>query len=402
MKKYFLLFVLLFIVNTIFAQENAQWRGENRDGIYNETGLLNEWPVNGPKLLWHFDNLGEGHASAAVTKDFVYTAGTEGENGFVVALDHSGKERWKQFYGKEWMDSYNGVRTSPMINDGILYIMSGFGKVVAMNAVNGDIKWTKNILEEFGGENIRWGVTENLVVDGEKLFCTPGGSYANVVAMNKKTGELIWKSKGKGEKSAYCSPTIIKLAKRNLLVTHTNSSILGIDVATGKLLWSIDHPNKYSIHPNTPLYHDGFLYCVSGYGKGGVMLDLSDDGSSVKEVWRNESLDNQMGGVVLLDGKIYGAGHNNRQWFCLDWKTGETLYSSNMLGRGNVVCADGKLYCYADTGEIALVDVSSGSFNKLSSFRITLGEKQHWAHLVIHNQCMYVRHGSSLMVYSLK
>lgn len=401
MKKYSLLFVLLVVGTMIFAQENAQWRGENRDGIYNETGLLKSWPAEGPELLWHFDVLGEGHASAAVTESVVYTSGTEGDNGFVIALDHSGKMLWKTVYGKEWMDSFNGVRTTPMIFNGTVYVMSGLGKVVAMNAEKGNVLWSKNILADFGGENIKWGVTENLVADGDKLFCTPGGSNTSMVALNVNTGDLIWKAKSNGEKSAYCSPALIKLPSRNLLVTHTSSSIIGVDAENGNILWSFDHPNKYSIHPNTPLFHEGYLYCLSGYGQGGVMFDLADDGSSVTEVWKNELLDNQMGGIVLLDGKIYGAGQNNREWFCLDWKTGEVLHSSKMLGRGNVIFADGKLYCYADTGELGLVDVNDGSFNKVSSFRVPLGEKQHWAHLVIHNKRLYVRHGSSLMVYSI-
>ncbi|PKQ64745.1 hypothetical protein BZG01_13780 [Labilibaculum manganireducens] len=402
MKKYFVLLVLLIVVSTSFAQENAQWRGVNRDGIYQEDGLMQKWPVDGPELIWHIEGLGEGHSSAAITKDAVYIGGTELENGFVIALDHSGKELWKQVYGKEWMDSYNGVRTSPMVYDGIVYVMSGLGKITAMSVADGNILWSKNILTDFGSENTRWGITENLVADGDKLYCTPGGSEVSMIALDRKSGQLIWKAKGNGEKSAYCSPALIKLANRNLLVTHTSSSIIGVDAETGTLLWSFDHPNKYSIHPNTPLYKDGYLFCFSGYGKGGVMLELVEDGAGVKEVWRNELMDNQMGGAVLLDGKIYGSGHTNREWFCLDWKTGEVLHSAKMLSNGNVVYADGKLYCYGDSGEVALVDVSNGSFEKVSSFRVPFGEKQHWAHLVINNKRLYVRHGSSLMAYSIK
>jgi outer membrane protein assembly factor BamB len=402
MQRIYLFIGIVFSTLQVFSQDNAQWRGENRDGKYSETGLLNSWPAEGPKLLWHYDNLGDGHASAAVTSKVIYTAGTEENNGFVLALDHSGKQLWKTVYGKEWMDSYDGVRTTPMINDGMVYIMSGYGELVAMNANDGKILWNKNILEEFNGSNIRWGVTENLVIDGDKLFCTPGGEEANLVALNKKSGNLIWKSVAKGEKSAYCSPALIQLINKTLLVTHTQNSIVGIDTKDGKMLWSVDHPNKYSIHPNTPVYNNGYLYCFSGYGKGGVMLKLSDDGAEVSELWRNEKLDNQMGGVIVLDDKIYGSGHANREWFCIDWKTGETVYSSKMLSAGNVIYADGKLYCYGDSGEIALVDVSEGAFNKVSSFRVPYGEKQHWAHLVIHNKRLYVRHGSSLMVYSLE
>lgn len=399
--------ILLTIAITIYcytltAQQNAEWRGDNRDGKYEGKGLLQSWPTEGPKLLWHYDQLGDGHASAAVTANVVYTSGTENDNGFVVALNHDGNQIWKSVYGKEWMDSYDGVRTTPLINDGMIYILSAFGELVAMKAEDGEKVWSKNILERFDGENIRWGVTENMLIDGEKLFCTPGGPEASVIALNKKTGEIIWKSKAKGEKSAYCSPALIQLKDRNLLVTHTQNSIIGIDTKDGKMLWSFDHPNKYSIHPNTPVFKDGYLYCFSGYGKGGVMLKLADDGTSVSEVWRNDDLDNQMGGVVVIGDKIYGSGHTNREWFCLDWKTGETLYSSKMLSRGNVIYADGKLYCYGDSGEVALVDVSNGSFEKISSFRVPYGEKQHWAHLVIHNKRLYVRHGSSLMVYSLE
>jgi len=402
MLRYLISFALILIVTTTFAQNNSQWRGENRDGKYPDTGLLKSWPVDGPKLLWHFDNLGEGHASAAVTKDVVYTSGTEGDNGFIIALDHTGNELWKSVYGKEWMDSYDGVRTTPMVNDGMLYVYSGYGELVAMNASNGDKLWSKNMLDEFNGGNIRWGVTENLLVDGDKLFCTPGGDEASMVALNKKDGSLIWKAKGNGDKSAYCSPAMVKLPNRSLLVTHTQNNIIGVDAETGKFLWNVDFPNKYSIHPNTPIYKDGMIYCFTGYGKGGVMLNLSADGSSVTEVWRNETLDNQMGGAILLDGKIYGSGHANRQWFCLDWKTGEQLFAAKMLSKGNVIYADGMLYCYGDSGEIALVDVSEDSFNKVSSFRVPYGQKQHWAHLVIHNKRLYVRHGNSLMVYSLK
>lgn len=401
MLRFTLLITLIFSMGYSYAQNEAQWRGENRDGKYPDTDLLKSWPAEGPQLLWHFDKLGDGHASAAVTDKFIYTGGTEGDNGFVIAFDHSGNQVWKQTYGKEWMDSYDGVRTTPLVNDGMLYVMSGHGEIVAMNAENGKIVWKKNILDEFDGSNIRWGVTENLVIENEKLFCTPGGEEASIVALNKKNGALIWKSAAKGEKSAYCSPALLKLKGRNLLVTHTQHSIVGIDTKNGKMLWSVDHPNKYSIHPNTPVYKDGYLYCFSGYGKGGVMIQLSEDGASAKELWRNDKLDNQMGGAILLDGKIYGSGHANREWFCLDWKTGETLYSSKMLSRGNVIFADGMLYCYGDSGEVALVDVSNGSFNKVSSFRVPFGEKQHWAHLVINKKKLYVRHGSSLMVYSI-
>jgi outer membrane protein assembly factor BamB len=401
MIKYFLSLLSLIFVYQLQSQETAQWRGPNRDGIYNETGLLKKWPADGPKLLWHFDKLGDGHASAAVTKDLVFTAGTSGTNGFVIALDHSGKTIWKTEYGKEWMESWEGVRSTPLVDGDKLYIMSGYGVLSCLGTKSGDIKWSVDLMKKYGGVNIKWGVTENLVMEGEKLICTPGGRDANIIALNKNTGTLIWKSKGNGEISAYCSPLIIKHGGKSILLNHTKDHFLGIDVKDGKLLWKYYWPNRWSVHPNTPLFKNGEIFISSGYGKGSAMLKLSADGNSVKEVWTNESLDSQLGGFVTVDGKIYGAGSNSRKWVCLDWETGKELGSANMGKQGNIIYADGLLYCYSESGYVILCEPKTDGFKEISKFKVPYGQKQHWAHLVIADKKLYVRHGTSLMVYSL-
>ncbi len=403
MKKILTLLSLatLFSINTD-AQETAQWRGPDRDGIYNETGLLKIWPDAGPALLWHFDGLGEGHSSAAVTGNRVYTTGMLEGIGYLFCFDLAGKLNWKVPYGEEWTESWPGVRSTPLIKNGKIYLLSGFGKLVCRNADDGAFIWSVDILKDYQGPNIQWGVTENLLIDGNKLFCTVGGTEANVIALNPDTGKLIWKSSGKGEPSAYGSPALIKLGQKHILVTHTAKSILGIDTENGKLLWSHDQPNKYSVHANTPLFHEGYLYCVSGYGKGGVMLKVSDDGGAVEEVWRNTDIDNKMGGVVLVKGKIFGSDDSGKAWYCLDWKTGTNMYSEKITGRGNIIYADGLLYLYGDNGEIVLAEPLANSFKKISAFKVPYGADQHWAHLVIANGRLYVRHGPSLMVYDLR
>jgi len=400
--KILLTFILTILISLqLLSQEVVQWRGENRDGIYEETNLLNEWPEDGPELLWKFDDLGEGHASAAVTTDFIYTAGTSGNNGFVICFDHTEKIIWKSEYGKEWMDSWPGVRTTPLVIGDKLYLMSGFGKLFCMNTDDGSIAWSIVLLKDLDGRNIVWGVTENLEYDGDMLFCTPGGIEANVIAVNRNSGEIIWKSQGNEEMSAYNSPLLINHNGRKILVTMTANSILGIDASNGNMLWKYGQTNQYSVHANTPLYKDGLLYCVSGYGKGGVMLKIADDGNSVKKVWKNSSQDNRMGGVVLVDGKIYGSGDYNRNWYCLDWETGKELYSAAMVGKGNIIYADGMLYCYGESGNIGLVKPEADKFKLVSQFRVPFGSAQHWAHLVIHNKKLYVRHGNSLMVFNI-
>lgn len=401
-KSIFLAILFSGIVNVTLCQEIAQWRGPNRDGIYPEKGLLKVWPENGPTLLWHYDELGDGHASATVTRDRVYTAGIEGKTGLIFCFTLDGKLLWKVPYGEEWTESWPGVRSTPLFENGKLYFISSFGKLICLNADKGETIWSVDVLTEYQGRNIQWGITENLLIDGEKLFCTVGGEENNIVALNKDTGKLIWSSKANGEKSAYCSPIVIQCKGKRVFITQTANSIIALDAANGALLWTHDQPNKYSVHANTPLFQEGYLFCSSGYGKGGVMLKISEDGSEKQELWRNSSMDNRMGGFVLLNGTIYGADDSNKAWWCLDWKTGKELFSEKVVQRGTTISADNMLYFYGDTGEMALVEPLPQGFKKVSSFKIPYGANQHWAHPVIVDGRLYVRHGTSLMVFEVK
>lgn len=393
------LFSLYFLYG--FTQDASQWRGPNRDGIYPETGLRTGWPGDGPEMVWHFDGLGDGHASATVTKDAVFTGGTIDGNGFIIALSHEGKEIWRTEYGKEWVENWDGIRSTPLFNEGKLYMLSSYGYLVCLDATTGEKVFGIDLFSEYGGVNIKWGITENLLIDGDALYCVPGGPEANILKLSKTDGSLIWKSAGNGEVSAYCSPLMISHNGRKIFVTMTANNILGTDANTGSLLWKHEQTNRWSVHANTPLYKDGQLYCFSGYGKGGVMLKISDDGNSIEELWRDPNLDSKMGGAVLLDGKIYGSGDNNKKWFCIDWKTGEKISESEMIKPGNIIMADGLLYCYGTEGIVALVAAAEGEYDKISSFEVPYGEKQHWAHLVIFDKRLYVRHGNSLMVYNI-
>lgn len=401
MKKCLFSLLAVLMILQLHAQEMVQWRGVNRDGIYSDKGLLKQWPAEGLNLLWHFDNLGDGHSSAALVGDVIYTSGMIGDKGFVYALDINGKLLWKTEYGVEWTENWNGVKSTPLFYKGKLFVISSFGKLVCLNAKDGAIVWSIDTFKDYDGVNIKWGVAENLLIDDNKLYCTPGGVVSNVLALNPDNGGLIWKSAGNGESSAYCSPLIIKLKSRKLFVTHTANSIIGLDAANGNLLWKFEHTNQYSIHPNTPIYSNGKLLCFSGYGKGAVMLKLADDGSSVTELWRSVKFDNQMGGAVLSNGRVYGSGHRSKSWFCLDWETGKELFSEKITGNGNVIFADGMLYCYGDNGEVVLVEPTESGFKKINSFKVPFGANHHWAHLVIDNKKLFLRHGTSLMVYSI-
>ncbi len=402
MKKITTLILLLTITAALSAQTNLQWRGENRTGIYNETGLLESWPANGPELLWHFDGLGQGHSSVAIANNKIYLTGMTDSTGTLYVLDMNGKLLKQKAYGTEWYTNYNGSRGTVTVDNGKIYLISGMGSLYCFDENSLDILWQKDVKKDFNSENIKWGINESPLIVGEKIIFTPGGKEHNVVALNKNDGKLIWSSPGEGDLSAYCSPLYVGDQQVLQVVTMTADHIIGVDIVTGNKLWSYENKNRHSVHANTPVYGDNMILCTSGYGKGSVMLRFKDGGRNVEKAWESIELDSRMGAMVKIGNYAYGSGDANKYWFCVDWKTGEQKYKDNSLPIGVVIAADGMLYCYSDRGDMALVRITPEKFDIVSKFKITLGTEQHWAHPVIHNGVLYVRHGNTLMAYKIK
>ena len=395
------LFLILIFASALLAQKPTVWRGGN-NGVYAETGLLKAWPESGPEILWSYEELGEGHSSPVFANDKIYLTGMVDGEGFIFVLSQDGKLLWKKSYGKEFTDSYPGARSSVVVDGDLMYVYSGYGVLSCMDSGNGDVKWTKNAFEDFDGANITWGVTETVVIDGDILYFTPGGKKNNVVALNRFNGDLIWTSAGKGELSAYCTPLLVELPARKLLVTHTADHILGLDAKNGQLLWDYPHTNRWKVHANTPIFYNGGLFCFSGYGQGGVKLNLSEDGSSITKAWTKTELDSRMGGMVVVDGYLYGSGDNAREWRCVNWETGEETYAAKDIAKGVTIYADGMLYCYSERGELALVKAIPKAFEIVSKTKVELGSAQHWAHPVIDNGRLFVHHGNALIAYKIK
>lgn len=400
MNKLVAVFITVFAMN-LSAQDNIQWRGTDRTGIYKETGLMKSWPTDGPEMLWHYDGLGEGHSSVAIANNKIYITGLVDGKGHLFVFDMNGKLLNKKAYGPEWDTSYNGARGTATVDEGKIYVYSGMGGLVCFDENTLDIVWQKNVIDEFQGSNIRWGVNESPLIVGEKVIITPGGKEHNVLALNKNTGVVIWSCAGEGDVPAYCSPLYVSDQQTPQIVTMTSKHVLGIDVATGKMLWSFPYHNQRNIHPNTPVYSDNMLMCVFGYNKGTIMLRLTDGGKKVEQVWENKEFDSKTGGAVKIGDYAYGSGDHNKYWFCVDWKTGETKYKDNTIAVGAVIANDNLLYCYSDKGEMALVKATPEKFDIVSQFPITLGTEQHWAHPVIYKGVLYVRHGNTLMAYKI-
>ena len=400
-----ILFTGLFMQGSKTEKEFSQWRGPQRNGIYPEKGMKKSWPSNGPERLWYYDGLGAGHGSAAMGKDKIYILGMTGEQGYLYTFDYSGKLIRKSNYGPEWSENYVGTRSTPTVVDGLVYFESGHGTVYCYNGSTGVKLWSVDLLQAFNAKNITWGMTESLLIKGDTLYCTPGGKQNNIAALNRFTGKTIWTSPGNRQQSAYCSPLLVRHNNTTLIVTMTAESIIGLDAVTGEFYWQVPQFQSNRIHANTPVYSNGVIYCSSDYSEnnaGIVALKLSNDGKSVTTMWRNENFKNLIGGIIVHDGYIYGAQYRRNEWCSLNAATGRIMYTFKNLGDGNIIMADGLFYCYSERGEVALVSANPQSFNVISKFRVTMGTDQHWAHPVIHNGRLYIRHGNVLVVYDIK
>ncbi len=394
--------MVLLLSVSCYSQQTSDWRGPGRDGIYHEHGLLRQWPQEGPEIAWIIEGLGQGFSSPAFASGKIYVTGIIDQTGYLFILSDHGTIEKKFEYGPEFHDSYPGSRSVPLIKDGLLYIVTGMGRLLCLDADTGEEIWSRDAVNDFGGTNIRWGITENLLIDGNRIFFAPGGKEHNIVALDRFSEDIIWTSNGtgKGDLSAYCSPLLVKIPKREILVTIMENDIVGVDANDGQFLWSHPHTNRNKIHANNPLYLDGSIFAFSE-GAGSVKLKLNEDGSRVTKEWINTEMDPLQGGVVILDGYIYGPGSSNRGWFCIDWDSGETLWNSRELAWGAVIYADSMLYIYTERGELALVRPDTEKFDVVSQTSVTIGTEQHFAHPVIKNGRLYVRRGNAMIVYNI-
>lgn len=388
------------------ADDWPQFRGPQRDGKSAETGLLKQWPDEGPKLLWSVENAGAGYASVVAVGDRIYTTGLDGETGHLCAYDLGGQLLWKKPYGPGWTgSSRTGTRTTPTIDGGQAFVMTGHGRVVCLDADTGQVQWSVDTKEAWGAQSLRWGITESLLVHGDAVICTPGGDGADVVALNRNTGDTIWTCDQIGEKSAYCSPILLRRNEKDLVITLTGKSLVALDWDTGELIWQHPHKASYGIHAVSPVYHGDRLYITSGYGgQRGEMLELSANGQEVTSKWRDKTLDCHHGGVLVHDGHLYGTNDRNRSgpWVCLDLETGTLVGETKGVGKGSAVFADGMLVGYGENGQVGLIKASPDDFGLLSSFEITKGEGEHWSHPAIADGRLYIRHGNTIMAYDIK
>ena len=409
LKSISVFIILIILSSNAIAQKVYQWRGANRDGIYNENKLLKVWPEGRPNLLWSTDQLGVGFAAPVITGDKLLINSESDSISYLMAFDLKGKLLWKspngkEYYGKGFSASYPGSRSTPTVVGDLVYTTSGKGRLACFEVATGKEKWAVNMVADLGGLENEFGYSESPLIDGDNVYCMPGGANKNVAALNRFTGKTIWTSKATGDTTSFCSPILINLPLRKIFVSLSHHYFFGIDAKDGDLLWSQKLENfKYDgEHCSTPLFVDGFLYYLveDENGNGAVKLEISADGKSIKEIWNNKSVTNSMGGYVIIKNHLFTTT-KKKKLICADATTGTILDSLSPI-KGSLIYADKLLYCYTETGDMRLIKFENDKFIEISKFRVDKGTKEHFSHPVIADGILYIRHGKALMAYYIK
>ena len=404
--------IFLLLINNVLAAEWTMFHGQDGENRSPDTGLLTSWAEGGPKLIWKISDIGEktsGYSSVTIQKGRLFTSGGRAGRSIVYCFDLDGNKIWEYDNGPVWMKSYPGTRSTPTIDGDFVYDFSSMGELVCLTIDKGEKVWSRNMLSDFDGEQIIWALSESIRIDDDRLYCAPGGKKASFVALNKRTGEIIWTTPSLGEKTSYASPIIVEQDGLRMIITTYAKGMFGVNAANGELLFTFRHEQRYDINCTRPIYREGHILLVntvSQGGEGAVMLKLSvaEGKVSLEEVWRNKNFDNLQDGVMLIDGFLYGAsfGYKDGTFMCVDWKTGETKYENKSVGKGSLTWAEGLFYFYGEEGDMLLIRPNPEKYDVISQFTLPEeGEGPTWAHPVVCGKRLYLRHGKFLYCYDI-
>ena len=409
--------LLVLLLTTFLAlllspdNEISQWRGPARDGIYPETNLMKKWPADGPALKLKIENVGKGLSQPVVYKNTIYITGLKSDTLDVIsAFGMEGKLLWEKTYSQAWQRNYPESRGTPTIENNRIYLIGGMGELVCLSTNGGDVIWRKDPLKDFGGKNMHWGNVESVLLTDEAALYVTGGDQTTLVAYQKETGELLWKSKSRSGSKSYASSSLVEWGGMKIVLVQTSDDLIGIDAGNGNILWSYNtiqyHTEKGKGEAaNTPLFYNGDIFITYGNEQPAMLFSIAGDGKSVSLKWKNEVLDTHHGGLVFLNGAIYGStmlDNTRGNWASVDWETGKTNWETTWFTKGSVIAADGMLYFYEEKGgNVALVKPDTSDLNIISTFQVKGGEGPHWAHPSIYNKMLLIRHGSVLLVYDI-
>jgi len=386
------------------ATDWPQWRGVNRDGISRETGLLKEWPSSGPPVVWSAAKVGEGYGSVSVRGDRVFVQGLENRQSVVTALNRAdGKVVWVRPLGPGGSnDRGSGPRGTPTADGDRLYVLTESGDLACLHIMDGTVVWQRNILKDFRGENPNWLISESPLVDGNMVIVSPGGRGAGIVALDKMTGKTVWQSAELSDGAGYSSAIAADVQGVRTVMALTAEAGVGVRATDGKLLWRVRNVANRTANIATPVFSDGRVFYTSGYDTGGALLTLRAAGGAVSatEAYFTRDMQNHHGGVVLVDGYLYG--FSDSILTCLEFATGKRMWRDRSVGKGSLSYADGNLYVLSENNVVGLVEATPSAYREKGRFTIKDQGLPSWAHPVVDGGRLFIRNQGTLTVYDIR
>lgn len=385
-----------------------QWQGPDRNSLTKETGLLEEWPEDGPKLLWLYEKCGAGYSGPAIVDDVLYILGTQDGTSRLIAIDaNKGTELWSTPIDDEFKNDWgDGPRNTPTVDGDYVYALTASGTLACVQRRDGKEQW-RVTMQSLGGSIPTWGFAESVLIDGDKLLCTPGGEQGAVAALDKSTGKVIWQSKELPDKAHYSSIVRGEIHGKLQYVQLLEKRLVGLDVKTGKLLWEVPWGGNVAVIP-TPIVRGNQIFVTSGYGAGCMLVEVSSTNEAT-QVYANKRMKNHHGGVIALDDAIYGFS-DDVGWVCLDFATGDFLWREReALGKGAIGYADGRFYCVDQSeGNVVLIEASPEGWNEHGRFALEPQSTTRaprggiWVHPVVVDGKLFLRDQEYVYCFDVK
>jgi len=405
MKRFVIVTAILSL--SITASNRAfddwpQWRGPKRDGISGERGLLKDWPAGGPPLAWRATGAGTGYSSFSAANGRLYTLGARGSTEYLMAYDAaSGKKLWEIPHGRRFSnDQGDGPRSTPTVDGDRLYTFGASGDLSVVEPATGKVVWKMNLLDKFGGSNIRWGLSESPLVLSDRILVSPGGRGAAIVALAKTDGSVIWKSLG--DEPGYSSAVFHEANGVREAIYFTGERALGIDVETGKLLWSYNQVANQTANIATPIVRGNYVFLSSAYGTGAALLELTPAANKViaRQVYFTRDMRNHHATSVLIGDYVYG--FSDSILMAMKFDTGQIAWRDRSVGKGAVVFADDRLYLYSEQGVVALAEASPAGYREHGRFEVRGASVPTWSHPIVSNGKLFIRDQDNIYAYDVR
>ena len=390
------------VVSNRAVDDWPQWRGPNRDGISAEKGLLKAWPQGGPPLAWRTTGAGEGYSSFATSSGRLFTLGARGNAEYVMAFDiNTGKRIWETQHGRRFSnDRGDGPRGTPTIEGDRMYAFGASGDLSALETATGKVIWTVNVLKQFGGSNITWGLSESPLVLSDRILLNAGAPGASIVALKKTDGSLIWKSQG--DEAGYSSAVLHEAGGIRQAIFFTGQRALGVDVNSGRMLWSYGQVSNRTANIATPIVRGNRVFLSSDYGTGSALLELaaSGDGVRAREVYFTREMKNHHATSVLIGDHLYG--FDSAILTAMKFDSGEVAWQNRSVGKGSLVYADERLYLFSERGVVGLAEANPTAYREHGRFQLQTGNLPTWSHPVVSGGRLFLRDQDTIYAYDVR